>query len=319
MENVAESSVSDNRRSWKEKRLDWVGSSDIATIVGLNKWQSPLELWAIKTKKVPQPDSNNPYFIWGRLVEPAIRELFHLKHLEYKLAPNDTTYYHDKERWAVATPDNWLLLTEDFVDQNYFEKYDHSGSDSGILEMKTSSRFNGWEEGCPDYAHVQTMWQMGICHKDWARVAGVLAGRPDDLRTPFFRFDKALFDVLLNKAGEFINCVRKDIPPNAGPRDAQLLTNLIAKHDKKDAIDLKTSEVGDWVAQYDEAYKMKTESKKELEYWDDRAKEAENNIRKALGDSSCGMLEDGRMVTLSKVEKKPYTVTPKPYFTFKIK
>lgn len=309
-----ENTIEENEK-WSKERTEkgayWIGSSDICSIVGLNKHQSRLELWALKTKKIPPPDPKNPFFIWGKMVEPAIRELFKLKHPEYILEPNAKTFIHERFDWAVASPDNFISLAPEAVDI----EENHEGE--GICEMKTSASFEGWDDGIPNYAHVQTMWQLEVCKRKWARVAGVVAGRAADLKTPFFQFDQAIANSLIEQAEKFRECILKDIPPDAGAGDSKLITELIAKHETTAEIPLEG--IDNWIEQFDEAENMRRGLNEELSYWTDKFEEAKNNIRKAMGSASIGVLRDGRRATVKVQHKQPYTVTPKPIYVFRLK
>ena len=65
------------REDWLEVRKQGIGSSDAAAAVGLNPYQSQLELWMIKTGRdanLPKPDPNDetsPMY-WGTILEPIV-------------------------------------------------------------------------------------------------------------------------------------------------------------------------------------------------------------------------------------------------------
>jgi putative phage-type endonuclease len=66
-----------SRDEWLTVRKGGIGSSDAAAAVGLNPYQSQLELWLIKTGRdtdLPKPDPNDessPMY-WGTLLEPIV-------------------------------------------------------------------------------------------------------------------------------------------------------------------------------------------------------------------------------------------------------
>lgn len=66
-----------SRDDWLTVRKGGIGSSDAAAAVGLNPYQSPLELWLIKTgrdtglPKVDPKDETSPMY-WGSLLEPIV-------------------------------------------------------------------------------------------------------------------------------------------------------------------------------------------------------------------------------------------------------
>ena len=66
-----------SREEWLQVRKKGLGSSDAAAAVGLNPYQSQLELWLVKTGRdgnLPKDDPNDetsPMY-WGTLLEPIV-------------------------------------------------------------------------------------------------------------------------------------------------------------------------------------------------------------------------------------------------------
>lgn len=303
--------VSQNRDAWIASRANSLGSSDITTIAGLNAFQSPLELWAIKTGKIVRENKDNPAMLYGRMVEPAIRAVFAMVEPAFDITANDATFQHQDYDWAIATPDSYVTLRHDTESIDY----DLCGSEKGLCELKHTGRAQGWDEGAPNYAHIQLMWQLGIMQMDWGFVAAIVGGRPNDARTPFFRFEKPIFDQLIGLGLAFQESVTKDIPPQAGPGDKALIDGLIDRQEGE--IELHTA--GDWVDQFDSYSAQLRVLRAELRQHESKLEEAKNNIKLQMGDATSAVLTDGRCVTLKEIIKKPYTVNPKPYWTFKIK
>ena len=42
-----------------QNRHEYIGGSDIAAILGMSRWKTPLKLWCEKTQKLPAPDLSN--------------------------------------------------------------------------------------------------------------------------------------------------------------------------------------------------------------------------------------------------------------------
>ena len=56
---------------WQYRRQESLGGSDIGTLMGLNKYTTPHQLWLEKTGRV-QPWSGNAATHWGQILEPVI-------------------------------------------------------------------------------------------------------------------------------------------------------------------------------------------------------------------------------------------------------
>ena len=49
---------SSSHEQWLENRKGGIGSSEVATIVGLNPYETPYQLWLRKTGQIPAKEEN---------------------------------------------------------------------------------------------------------------------------------------------------------------------------------------------------------------------------------------------------------------------
>lgn len=292
---------SKNRVTWLEHKKSTIGSSEITTICGLNPFQSPLQLWAEKTGKVP-PKEDNAHLIFGRLVEPAIEALF-AHHTGLKVEDNDSMFVMDANPWASATPDAWV----------------YQDDKTGLLECKYTSNFSAWQDNVPDSAHCQIIWQMGVVGCEWGYLAGLVGARPDDLVTPYFKFEQSIFDQLLERGHDFLfNYVKKDIAPEAKTSaDSKLLDKLITT-DKDKIVDLtgEALELANSLAEVQAKLKDANQSLKTLKEIEDASKA---RLMQIMADASKGILPDGRQVIIKQVNRGEYVVKPTSYKTISLK
>ena len=61
---------------WLAEREKGIGGSDAGTIVGVNKYNSPLQLWSEKTHTTPRTFTGNSATKWGHILEPVIAEAY---------------------------------------------------------------------------------------------------------------------------------------------------------------------------------------------------------------------------------------------------
>lgn len=143
-----------DRDSWLKGRNKYqgIGASEAATIVGASRWMTPTELWQIKTgQREPKDLSDNEFVRYGTEAEEHIRQLFLLKHEEYKLTYRPYDFVYQKERpWLRATLDGEL---------------EYENGEKGILEVKThmvknKSDFAQWKDRIPDYYLIQIVHQF---------------------------------------------------------------------------------------------------------------------------------------------------------------
>ena len=69
------STIGMSREDWLEHRRQSIGGSDAATIVGLNPYSSPYELWADKLGRIP-PKEDNEAMRQGRDLEDYVARRF---------------------------------------------------------------------------------------------------------------------------------------------------------------------------------------------------------------------------------------------------
>ena len=75
-----------SRSEWLAKRKSYIGGSEAACIVGMNPYQSNVDLWELKTgRKKAEDISDNPYVRYGTEAEKHLRELFALDYPQYKV------------------------------------------------------------------------------------------------------------------------------------------------------------------------------------------------------------------------------------------
>lgn len=297
-------SVSENRGEWKRVREGRLGASDIATICGLNVFMSALTLWAIWTKKIAQERTETVFTRFGILMEPVIAQLFQDAHPEMVVTPNDTTFCYKHDERFIATPDARLMHDEK-------EFY-------GVLEIKATQRAKGWEDGAiPDQYHCQLMWQMGVMGADWGYITALLRGNPADMKEVYCEFEPEIFEQMIEQAHRFLECVEKDIPPNAGPGDSKLLDEIVERDPESEIV--LDADAYEWYEQLKEAKHTKRDLGQELKHWDDKIKTCQNNIRRLMGGASLAHLPNGAQIKLTNVDVKERTQKGYSYTRFSLK
>lgn len=135
-----------DREEWLKVRQGGIGGSEVATICGLNKWESPYTLWAKKMNMIESPDlSDREPIEWGNRLESVIIDKFEDTHPELTLLRDVGTYQHKQRPWQRANPDA-LYLTE--------------SGEYGVLEIKTAQFEDDWTDGVPRYYVSQVQWYL---------------------------------------------------------------------------------------------------------------------------------------------------------------
>lgn len=203
-----------NREEWLEARKSQgIGGSEAGCIIGVNKYQSNVDLWELKTGKREAPDlSNNPAVMFGKNAEPLLRELFKLDYPEYICDYHEfDMHVNDKHHFIFATLDGELTAPD--------------GS-RGILEIKTttiqnSSQWDEWDNKIPDSYYVQVLHQLAATGWDFAILKAYIRYHSDGeikVTIRHYRIDRKdvqeEIDFLIQKESEFWQAVQNDRRPN---------------------------------------------------------------------------------------------------------
>ncbi len=194
-----------SRDAWLNVRKQGIGSSDAAAAVGLNPYQSQLELWLIKTgrdselPKVDPNDESSPMY-WGSLLEPIVAAHY-TKHTGHRVRRINAVLQHpdtDKQ-WMLANLDYTVLGADDVQ----------------ILECKTAGEFGSrlWRDGVPEYVQCQVQHQLAVTGKTAADVCVLVCGQ--EIRIHRIERDDDLIAKLIELERKFWNYVMMDIPPPA--------------------------------------------------------------------------------------------------------
>lgn len=157
--------VMDSDEDWVKYRSTGVGGSDVAAIMGISKYRTPLEVWLEKTGRRKSPDLSDKESVeWGNRLEGIIREKFAEVHPELSVSEVNATLVSKDRAWAHANLDGMV------VDElgNY-----------GILEIKTvgKARESDWDNGVPDYYLTQVTHYMTVTGWGFAYVAALVGGQ----------------------------------------------------------------------------------------------------------------------------------------------
>ena len=216
------------RDEWLEVRKTGIGSSDAAAAVGLNPYQSQLELWLVKTgrddglPKVDPHDEESPMY-WGNILEPIVAAHY-TRRTGNRVRKINAVLQHPDPNTA------WMLAN---IDREVI-----GASDVQILECKTAG-INGarlWKDGVPEYVQLQVHHQLAVTGKQAADVAVLLGGQHLEIHR--IERDEALIRNLVQLEREFWHFVETDTPPPAdGSESADRALRCLYPQDSGSTID----------------------------------------------------------------------------------
>lgn len=267
------------RAAWLASRCLHVGGSEVAAILGLDPWKSPLGVWASKMSPALDDEDSDAMEL-GREVEPAIARMFARRHPEYQV--------HDRGRYEIIQhPAAPLGVTLDR------DLYTDDGN-NGVLEIKHSAKYSEWLDGVPLRVQVQVQAQLACTGRSHGWVAAVVSGRYREHRV---ERDDAFIEKMLDEVRAFWELIEHRVEPNATePFDLAVVKLL---HPKDSGVTLQAdASHGAFVAAYENAKAAKVEAERSFEL-------ADAALRQAIGDATWLVLPDGRKVACKVEPRKP--------------
>ena len=191
-----------------------VGGSEISIIMGLNRWKTPLRLWAEKTGKFITEDiSDREYIQLGNELEDFVAKRF-TKITGIKVRRDTKTFTHKTYPNMIAHIDRRVVGTDE------------------LLECKTCNAWKAheWEgEEIPQEYILQVMWYLGILGMSKGYIAVLIGG--NTFKWKEIAFDAELFDKMLAAALHFVDFnVKQEQPPIAVTGDSSTLMRLYPEH-----------------------------------------------------------------------------------------
>lgn len=255
---------------WLQQRKKGIGGSDIAAILGLNKWNSPIKLYMEKIGEAPDEQAGEAAY-WGNVLEEVVAQEFS-KRTGLKVRRRNAILQHDEHSYMLANVDRLIV-----------------GRKEG-LECKTASEYlkNAWdEESVPDAYFVQCQWYMNITgYKKW-HLAVLIGG--NKFRHFEVERDDELINIMKMKAVEFwTEHVLPKVPPAFdGSQASTDLLSAMYPDSKPSNIDLPG---------YLDAKLEKYDGLKEqIDELNEAKKAIENEIKGIMGEVETGFVQERKI------------------------
>ena len=240
-------------------RRKGIGGSDVATILGLNKWKSPYQLWLEKTGQIDLEHIESEPAYWGNVLEEIVAKEFQ-ERTGKKVRRRNKVFEHPLHPFLRANIDR------DVVGEN------------AILECKTANAFLGkeWEgEEVPLSYLCQVQHYMNVLNKKYCYIA-VLIGGQKFIWKQVDR-DQELIDMITERLVEFweTNVLNRQEPVIDGSE----ATSEFLKEKYSDSTEEETT----LPASFDDLVDQKRELKKAKKEIETAIRQVDNEIINELG------------------------------------
>lgn len=132
------------------ERVNYIGGSDAAAVLGMSRWATPLSVWAEKTGQIVREDTPAFYKTLGHKLEQTVAELF-MEETGKKLQRVNETIIHPRHPFMGANVDRRVV------------------GERAIFEAKTASAWKAreWEgEEIPREYIIQAMHYLAVTGAD---------------------------------------------------------------------------------------------------------------------------------------------------------
>jgi putative phage-type endonuclease len=199
-------------QQWLEQRKLGIGSSEVGTILGVNPWETPYQLWRRKTSRDPQIEENDA-MRWGHYLENAIAQAF-----------QDET----GKQVIKASAGDWLAVDKqrDFLrvspDRTYWIDQSRRADNKGILECKSTS-LKIDEQTVPQHWFCQLMYQLGVMGLPEGHLAWFITTNRS-FGYMHVQFNRDFYDFMVGELDRFWNVnLLEDVEPDIVTIDDALL------------------------------------------------------------------------------------------------
>jgi len=134
--------IEQNTPEWHDFRSQGLGSSEMGSLMGLNKYQSMRKLWEIKSGLKPDEFEDNVYTLYGKRMEPYALLEYEFQYGESGFKP--CLFIHDQYPFMRCSFDgfnadkgygveikspyinkNLIPASEGFIDKKYYAQLQH--------------------------------------------------------------------------------------------------------------------------------------------------------------------------------------------------
>lgn len=263
------------REEWLEVRKSGIGSSEVATIVGLNPYETPYQLWRRK-KGLDEPKDETFAMKAGHYLEDAVSRFWadETGREVIKASAGDWIIRDDARTYLQVSPDRTFWLGDS-----------RANDAKGILECKTTQRSIDADD-LPKHWFCQVQYQLGVAGLQHGSLAWLCAGREFgykdiDLVPDFFEW-------LTDEVTRFwVDNIQGGAEPSAVN-----VADVLLKYNQH--TDGKVVEAG---ADAFEAYNKLKVLKDEIAALEEAKAEAEEVLKMAIGDAEAIAYEGQTLAT----------------------
>lgn len=276
---LVEEHLLSSTESWLKLRKQDVTASDAAALLGVHPYRTLFELYALKTGRV-EPESDNPLFRRGHVLEPAIATALRWDFPSWTVDYPLGLYFRDPESRVGATPDARC------------RRPDRPGV--GVVQFKSVGRqafADGWldpdtrEVVPPLWIGVQVAVEAMLSKADWAAIAALVVDDTATLEVVDVDILPALYHRVAAEARDFWALVDSgEEPPIDWERDGRVVEAIYAQSEPYEADLRGDAAFADLLTRRADAARRRAEADAEIANLNPQIIRRMGNAEKAVAD-----------------------------------
>lgn len=264
------------------ERKNMIGSSDIAAIMGLSRWKTPLALWAEKTGEIPEENlDEREYVEWGKRLEDVVAQKFSEKN-NVKLMAYKKRFVHPVHKFISCELDRIIVGTDE------------------MAEVKTCTAWKAkeWEDDeIPIEYILQVIFALGVSGRKIGHIAVLIGG--NTYKQKKIEFDEELYAQMISRACSFMQAVQDKQPPIAMAGDKETLGKLY-KGTEGGQLELEEAAI----KSIDQYLEEREALKRTIESAEQRIEEIENRIKQEMGENDLAVTEKYKITWKSQISRR---------------
>jgi putative phage-type endonuclease len=273
-----------NREEWLIEREKGIGSSEVGTILGINKWETPYQLWRRKVGIDPPKESSFAMRA-GHYLEDAVSQMWEYEtgREVIKSSAGDWLFVNSEHQHRRVSPDRTFWLPGATRNTRDWKQ-------KGLLECKTT-RIPIDPEDLPKTWFCQLQYQLGTSEMEQGALAWLVMGSEFDQRD--FAFDPEFYGWMIEEVDRFwVDNIKGGKEPD--PINAEDVAIKFFRHEEGKVIAATETHL--------KAYEELKELKEKLKELDSRKAELEDTLKMGFGNAE--MMEyAGRKLATWKAPK----------------
>lgn len=272
------STVKMDREEWLKVRQSGIGGSEIASLLGINPWSSPIKVWQDKLGQAEEIKPNYQMRL-GSLAEDAVAQIWAEDNPDFKVERINSIMQSLNNKIFLANIDRIAWSVKDF--------------EPIILEIKNiSGRGAGkwYGEEPPYYYQAQVQWYLGVTGLKKGKLIANIAN--NEMLEFDIERDEEVISKMFEVANDFWqkNVLNKEMPAPIG-NDSDIFSTIF---------DIASNPEGTDLTAHKGLFERRGELKTQIDELASEMKGIENTIKVELGEFKFGTIEGKKAVSVSK-------------------